>query len=158
MPIIAVAAKSPGLLQSFAMPDLTSFSRFLSFVPSFNTGEIIFLLISAMITTAIIYIWMKIFHEPPHPAHAFGVALIANLQNFYLPFLISLAFPFLSAYLPAQAIFHLIPILIWVALLRIFYGNLDMKHAVIIAALSYGSYIILQGFNVAGIIQAVLPI
>lgn len=155
MPFFATAANP---LQGFAMPDLTQFSRFLSFAPSFNTGEIIFLLLSASITAAIIYVWMKIFHEPPHPAHAFGVALVANLQNFYAPLLISLALPFLSAYLPAQIIFHLIPLVVWIALIRIFYGSLDFKHAIIIAALSYGSYIVLQGFNVAGMLQAILPI
>lgn len=158
MPIFATAAKAPDLLQSLAIPDLTSFSRFLSFVPSFNTGEIAFLLISTLITASIIYVWMKIFHEPPHPAHAFGVAFVANLQNFYLPFLLSIAFPFLSGFLPAQIILHLIPLLVWIALIRIFYGSLDFKHAIIIAALSYGSYIVLQGFNVAGMLQAVLPI
>ncbi len=86
------------------------------------------------------------------------MALIANLQNFYLPLLLSLAFPFLSGFLPAQIIMHLVPLLVWIALIRIFYGSLDFKHAIIIAALSYGSYIILQGFNVAGIIQTMLPI
>ncbi|MFZ3076844.1 MAG: hypothetical protein WA139_00115 [Candidatus Aenigmatarchaeota archaeon] len=155
MPLFATAANP---LQGFAIPDLTSFSRFLSFAPSFNAGDIIFLLLSASITAFIIYAWMKIFHEPPHPAHAFGVALVANLQNFYLPFLLSLALPFLSGFLPAQIIMHLVPLLVWIALIRIFYGSLDFKHAVIIAVLSYGSYIILQGFNVAGIIQAFLPI
>ncbi len=156
MPIFAASAANP--LQSVSLPDLTQFSRFLNFVPNFNAGEIIFLLISSLITAAIIYIWMKIFHEPPHPAHAFGVALVANLQNLYLPLLISLALPFLSTYLPAQAIFHIIPLLVWIALIRIFYSSLDFKHAVIIAALSYGSYIVLQGINLAGIIQAMLPI
>jgi len=155
MPIFATAANP---MQGFAMPDITQFSRFLSFAPSFNTGEIVFLLLSALITAAIIYVWMKIFHEPPHPAHAFGVALIANLQNFYLPFLLSLALPFLSGFLPAQAIFHLVPLLVWIALIRIFYGSLDFKHVIIIAVLSYGSYIVLQGFNIAGMIQAMLPI
>lgn len=151
MPIFALSALN------FNMPDITSLSRFLSFVPSFSMGEIIFLLISSAITATIIYVWMKIFHEPPHPAHAFGVALVANLQNFYVPFLISFALPFLSAYIPAQIIFHLIPLLVWVALIRIFYSQLDFKHAVAIAALSYGSYIILQGINLAGIIQSMLP-
>lgn len=155
MPIFAAAANP---LQGISLPDITQFSRFLSFVPSFGAGEIIFLLISSAIAAFIIYIWMKIFHEPPHPAHAFGVALIANLQNFYMPFLISLALPFLSAYLPAQIIFHLIPLLVWIALIRIFYSGLDFKHAVIIAALSYGSYIVLQSINLIGIIQAMLPI
>lgn len=155
MPIFAAAANP---LQGLAIPDITQFSRFLSFVPSFSAGEIVFLLISSAITAFIIYIWMKIFHEPPHPAHAFGVALVANLQNFYVPLLISLTLPFMSAYLPAQIIFHLIPLIVWIALIRIFYGSLDFKHAVIIAVLSYGSYIILQGINLAGVLQAMLPI
>lgn len=145
-------------MPNIALPDIGTFSRFLSFAPSFSAGEIVFLLLSASITAFIIYAWMKIFHEPPHPAHAFGVALIANLQNFYLPLLLSIVFPFLSGFLPAQIIFHLVPLLVWIALIRIFYGSLDFKHAIIIAALSYGSYIILQGFNAAGIIQAFLPV
>lgn len=155
MTFFAIAANP---MQGFVMPDLTQLSRFLSFAPSFSTGEIVFLLLSTSITAAIIYVWMKIFHEPPHPAHAFGVALVANLQNFYLPFLLSMVFPFLSGFLPAQIILHLVPLLVWVALIRIFYGSLDFKHAIIIAALSYGSYIVLQGFNVAGMLQAILPI
>lgn len=145
-------------MPNIALPDIGTFSRILNFAPSFSAGEIAFLLVSTAITAAIIYAWMKIFHEPPHPAHAFGVALIANLQNFYLPFLLSLAFPFLSGFLPAQIIMHLVPLLVWVALIRIFYSSLDFKHAIIIAALSYGSYIILQGFGAAGIIQAALPV
>lgn len=156
MPIFAAAVKTAGPLQG--LPDLTQFSRFLSFAPSFSAGEIVFLLLSASITAFIIYVWMKIFHEPPHPAHAFGVALVANLQNFYLPFLLSIAFPFLSGFLPVQIILHLVPLLVWIALIRIFYGSLDFKHAIIIAALSYGSYIVLQGFNLPGMIQAMLPI
>lgn len=140
------------------VPDLSVLSRILSFAPSFNMSEIVFLLVSASITAIIIYVWMKVFHEPPHPAHAFGVALIANLQNFYLPFLLSYALPFLSAYLPAQIIFHLVPLLVWVALIRIFYSSLDFKHAIIIAVLSYGSYIVLQSTNLIVVLQAMLPI
>ncbi len=140
------------------MVDITILSRLLTFVPSFNLSEIIFLLISTLITALIIYVWMKIFHEPPHPAHAFGVALVANLQNLYIPFLISLALPFLSGFLPAQVIFHLIPLFVWILLLKVFYPTLDMKHVIAIAVLSYGTQTLLQGFNLSGIIQAMLPI
>lgn len=129
------------------MPDITIISGVLNFVPAFNMSEIIFLFISSLITTFIIYFWMRIFHEPPHPVHAFGVALIANLQNLYIPFMISYSLPFLSQFLPAQIIFHLIPLAVWIALIRIFYSGLDMKHVVAIAALSYGTHTILQGFN-----------
>lgn len=154
IPAVPAAIKSA---QGF-VPDLSVLSRILSFVPSFNMSEIIFLFVSASITATIIYVWMRVFHEPPHPAHAFGVALIANLQNFYLPFLLSYALPFLSAYLPAQIIFHLVPLLVWVALIRIFYSSLDFKHAIIIAVLSYGSYIFLQSTNLIGVLQAMLPV
>lgn len=140
------------------MPDPAALSRFLNFAPSFSVSEIIFILISASITAAIIYFWMRVFHEPPHPAHAFGVAAVANLQNLYLPFLLSYTLPFLAQYLPIQIALHLVPLLVWVALLKIFYGSLDMKHALIIAALSYGTNILLQGMNLAGIMQASLPI
>lgn len=140
------------------MADLSIISNIMNFVPSFNAGEIVFLLTSALITAGIIYFWMKVFHEPPHPAHAFGVALIANFQNLYVPFLISYALPFLAGIMPAQYVFHLIPLLVWVALLRIFYGDLDIKHAVIIAALSYGTHVLLQGINLAGYVQSFMPV
>jgi hypothetical protein len=140
------------------MVDITIITRLLTFVPSFNLGEIIFLLISALITTLIIYAWMKVFHEPPHPAHAFGVALVANLQNLYIPFLVSLALPFLAGFLPAQVIILLIPLFVWILLLKVFYPALDIKHVIVIAVLSYGTHTLLQGFNLPGIIQAMLPI
>lgn len=127
--------------------DLTQFLRF---VPQFNFGEAVLLLISSLIGTAIIYLWMKIFHEPPHPGHAFGVALLANLQNYFVPFL--------ALMIPIPYAFQLIPVLLWVLLIRIFYPELDWKHAFAIGLLSYGANSLLQGTGIVEIIQRMIPI
>lgn len=131
------------------MVSLPDFTQFLGY-PQFNFGEILLVLISTLIGAAIIYFWMKIFHEPPHPGHAFFVALVANLQNYFLPFLAFL--------LPIPYAFQVLPALLWIFLIRIFYSKMGWKHAIAIALLSYGAHALLESIGVARMIQAVIPI
>lgn len=126
------------------------FTQFLVYVPTFNFGEILLVLISTLLSTVIIYFWMRIFHEPPKPGHAFFVALIANLQNYFIPFLIFL--------LPIPYAFQVLPALVWILLIRLFYSNLDWKHAIIIALLSYGAHAFLESYGLARTIQQMIPI
>lgn len=125
-------------------------AQLLNYVPAFNFGSIIFILISTILGTIIIYLWMSVFHEAPTPSHAFFVALIANLQNYFVPFL---SFLFVIPYM-----FQIFPLLLWIILIKIFYSDLDIKHVVIISVLCWGTHTVLEMFGVALMIQSlVLP-
>jgi len=122
-------------------------SWFLNYMP---LDTAVFFGISTLLTAAIIYFWMKLFHEPPHPLHAVMVGFIANFQNFAILLLVR--------YLPIPYIFQLAPIIFWVLLIKIFYSELDWKHVLAIAILSYGTFTLLSIYRAVEVIQNSLPV
>jgi hypothetical protein len=125
--------------------DVTSL---LNYLPQFSIESLITLLIPIILTTGIIYFWMKFFHEPPQISHALFVATIANFQNFFIPFLIY--------FFPIPYAFQIIPVIFWILLIRIFYPDLDLKHVVIIGLLSFTTHTIFETYGVSNWIKNIL--
>ena len=127
---------------------ISELMRQLNYLPAFSTEQVIFLALSTLLTAGVIYFWMRIFHEAPHPFHAILVGFIANFQNFIIPFFV--------LYLPIPYIFQIAPIIFWILVIKIFYSELDWKHVFIIVVLSYGTFALLKIIGVAGIIYRMI--
>jgi hypothetical protein len=89
-------------------------------------------IIGGIILIVILEIFSKAFKEPVKPANAFIAVLVVNLINMIgimgllLPYIIGV--PYLAV---------ILPLLIWIGMIKAFFGELSILHALIIGVIFF---------------------
>jgi len=89
-------------------------------------------IIGGLALLLIVEIIGKKFSEEVHPANAFLVVLIINLIN--LLGILALVTPYIS-FIPFLPV--ILPVIIWVVLIKAFFGEMEILHAVIVGVVGW---------------------
>ncbi|HIQ49747.1 MAG TPA: hypothetical protein EYH56_00980 [Nanoarchaeota archaeon] len=92
------------------------------------------IILPIIFTSAIIYIWLKIFHEYVNIPKILIVASIANFQNYIIPLIIGF---FLRLGINIWNPFIIIPALFWIVLIKLVFRDISFSHAIIIGFLCF---------------------
>ncbi len=95
---------------------------------SIGTGLILSTIIGGLVLVAILAIAGREWHEGIHPLRAFFVVLIINVINF---------FGILNIFSGGGYLLLILPLVIWIILLKVFFMGMAMKHVLILAVISY---------------------
>lgn len=129
---------------------------------SLSLGNPIALLVNLIVSTivggivflVVVVVFAKAFSEEAPVARAFGVVLIINLINIFG--ILSLITPFLAAIPFAGYAMLILPLLIWIGLVKAFFGEMETSHIAAIGVVGYVLSILIIPLLV-GIVQGFLP-
>ena len=83
----------------------------------------------------IVEIFAKKFSEEVNPMHAFLLAFIVSMINMFG--LIPLLGGFVSALPFAGILVMVLPVLVWFVLVKLFFGDLELLHVLVISVVCY---------------------
>lgn len=93
---------------------------------------IISTIVGGLVLLVLVMVIGREFSEEVHPANAFLVVLIINLVN--LLGVLGFVVPYIS-FIPFLPV--LLPVLVWIALVKIFFGGMKLTHAIILGVAGY---------------------
>ena len=95
------------------------------------------MILPTVLTFLIIYFWFKIFGETAEIPRILIVAAIANFQNYITILILNiLSFFGLSIWNPMMVI----PLVVWIFLIKIFFKYVSFSHAILIGALCFATH------------------
>lgn len=129
---------------------------------SLNLGNPIGLLVNLIVSTivggivflVVVEVFAKAFSEEVGIPRALGVVLVINIINIFG--ILSLITPYLAAIPFAGYIMLILPLIIWIALVKAFFSGMEILHAVVIGVVGYALSIIVFPMLTA-IVQGYLP-
>jgi hypothetical protein len=109
----------------------------LSFGNPVSLGVNIFLstIIGGLVILIIVEVFSKKFSKAVNPMHAFLVSLAASVIN--LLGIISVLGAFVGSLPLVGMIVMLLPVIVWVAMIKIFFSHFSIKHSLIIGVICY---------------------
>lgn len=128
-----------------------------------SLGNPIALLVNLIVSTivggivflVVVEVFAKAFSEEAPIVRAFGVVLIINIINIFG--ILGLITPYLMAIPFAGYIMLIIPLLIWIGLVKAFFSDMETLHAVVIGVVGYVLSIIVFPW-VTGLVMGYLPL
>jgi hypothetical protein len=109
----------------------------LSFGNPVSLGINIFLstIIGGMVILIIVEVFSKKFSKAVNPMHAFLVALVASVIN--LLGIIALLGGFVGSLPLAGTIVMLLPVIVWILMIKMFFSHFSIIHSLIIGVICY---------------------
>jgi hypothetical protein len=109
----------------------------LSFGNPVSLGVNIFLstIIGGLVILIIVEVFSKKFSKAVNPMHAFLVSLVASVIN--LLGIISVLGAFVGSLPLAGMIVMLLPVIVWVAMIKLFFTHFSITHSLIIGVICY---------------------
>ncbi len=128
-----------------------------------SLGNPIALLVNLIVSTivggivflVVVQVFAKAFSEEASIGRAFLVVLVINIINMLGIF--SLVTPYLMAIPFAGYIMLILPLLIWIGLVKAFFSDMETLHAVVIGVVGYVLSIIVFPW-VTGLVMGYLPL
>lgn len=111
----------------------TATSQGFSYWISMGVQIITSTIIGGLVLVVLAYLFSQKFNESISPANAFLVALIGNVINFFGIMGILLSF---MAVVPFAGI--ILPIAVWIVLMKVFFSQMSIIHVVILALVFFG--------------------
>ncbi len=99
------------------------------------TNLILSTIVGGIVILVVVEILAKKFSEEVNPMHAFLIVLVISLINIFgiVPILGS----FLAIIPFAGVLIMLLPVLVWIVLVKVFFRDMEMLHILIISVLCY---------------------
>jgi len=99
------------------------------------TNLILSTIVGGIVILVVVEIFAKKFAEDVNPMHAFLLVLVISLINIFgiVPILGS----FLAIIPFAGILIMLLPVLVWIVLMKLFFRDMEMLHILIISVLCY---------------------
>lgn len=99
------------------------------------TNLILSTIVGGIVILVVVEILAKKFSEEVNPMHAFLIVLVISLINIFgiVPILGS----FLAIIPFAGILIMLLPVLVWIVLMKLFFRDMEMLHILIISVLCY---------------------
>lgn len=114
-------------------------------------GIILSTIIGGIVLIVVLQIFNRIYGETTEPKNAFIVVLIASVINYFG--ILGVLLPYLYV-IPYIGI--ILPLLVWILLLKVFFDNMSFLHVVIVGVVFYALTLMLIPMLV-GIIAGFIP-